>query len=125
MFNVEQTVFPSKSAKDFEKLVDSYGSQDGAKVIDMNQKEESSIASTYNSLKAKHPDAILLFRNNDSYNTYNQDAETSSSKLGITLTSPKDMKGIDHLASFPHHQLDVYLPKLVRAGLRRSSGGHR
>lgn len=118
MFNVEQTVFPSKSAKDFEKLVDSYGSQDGAKVIDMNQKEESSIASTYNSLKAKHPDAILLFRNNDSYNTYNQDAETSSSKLGITLTSPKDMKGIDHLASFPHHQLDVYLPKLVRAGLR-------
>ena len=118
MFNVEQTIFPSKSAKDFEKMVDGYGSQGEAKVIDMNQKQESAIAASYNSLKAKHPDALLLFRSNDFYNTYNDDAKTASSKLGISLTVPMELKGIDHLASFPHQQLDVYLPKLVRAGLR-------
>ena len=118
MFNVEQTVFPSKSPKDFESLVDSHGSQSEAKVIDMNQKDENPVAALYNSLKEKHPDAVLLFRSGDFYNTYNEDAKTTSSKLGITLTTPKEVKGIDHLASFPHHQLDVYLPKLVRAGLR-------
>ena len=118
MFNVEQTVFPSKSAQDFEKLVETNGSQSEAKVIDMNHQQESPVATLYSSLKQKHPDAILLFRSGDFYKTYNDDAKATSSKLGITLSAPKELKGIDHMASFPHHELDVYLPKLVRAGLR-------
>lgn len=66
--------------------------------------------SFYN-LKEKHPNAILLFRCKDSYETYEQDACLCSSVLGITLT--KDEDGT-HRASFPHHDLDTYLPKLVR-----------
>ena len=80
--------------------------------------EESVIAQTYTNLKQKHPDAVLLFRKGDFYNTYNDDAKVSADKLGITLTTPTKLKGIDRLASFPHQQLDIYLPKLVRAGLR-------
>ena len=72
----------------------------------------------YNKFKAQHPDAILLFRVGDFYETYGEDAITSSKVLGITLT--KHGKGLTQteLAGFPHHALDVYLPKLVRAGLR-------
>ena len=72
----------------------------------------------YNRFKAQHPDAILLFRVGDFYETYGDDAVTSSKILGITLT--KHGKGLTQtqLAGFPHHALDVYLPKLVRAGMR-------
>ncbi len=71
-------------------------------------------------MKEKHPDAILLFRVGDFYETYLADAVTASEILGITLTrrsSKADVKGID-MAGFPHHALDTYLPKLVRAGKR-------
>ena len=72
----------------------------------------------YNRFKAQHPDAILLFRVGDFYETYGDDAVTSSKILGITLT--KHGKGLTQtqLAGFPYHALDVYLPKLVRAGMR-------
>lgn len=71
-------------------------------------------------LKAKHPDAILLFRCGDFYETYCDDAVTASKILGITLThrSNGGAKGGDEMAGFPHHALDSYLPKLVRAGKR-------
>ena len=71
-------------------------------------------------LKAKHPDALLLFRCGDFYETYCDDAVTASRILGITLTKRNNgagMKG-DEMAGFPHHALDTYLPKLVRAGMR-------
>ena len=67
-------------------------------------------------LKAKHPDAVLLFRCGDFYETYEDDAETTARTLGITLT--KNGKDGSRLAGFPHHALDVYLPKLIRAGYR-------
>lgn len=71
-------------------------------------------------LKAKHPDAILLFRCGDFYETYCDDAVTASKILGLTLThrSNGGAKGGDEMAGFPHHALDSYLPKLVRAGKR-------
>ena len=72
------------------------------------------------SLKEKHPDAILLFRCGDFYETYCEDAVTAASILGITLTKRNNGAGVkgDEMAGFPHHALDTYLPKLIRAGKR-------
>ena len=72
----------------------------------------------YNSIKAKYPDAMLLFRVGDFYETFGQDAVLSSKILGITLTKRSNGSSNDALAGFPHHALDTYLPKLVRAGQR-------
>ncbi len=72
-------------------------------------------------LKAKHPDAVLLFRCGDFYETYCEDAVTASRILGITLTRRGNGAGgrtETEMAGFPHHALDTYLPKLVRAGKR-------
>ena len=71
-------------------------------------------------LKAKHPDAVLLFRCGDFYETYCDDAVIASRILGITLTKRNNGAGIkgDEMAGFPYHALDTYLPKLVRAGKR-------
>ena len=73
-------------------------------------------------LKKKHPDALLLFRCGDFYETYMQDAEKSSKILGITLTKSSKTKDPDGkplaMAGFPYHALDTYLPKLIRAGQR-------
>ena len=72
-------------------------------------------------LKAKHPDALLLFRCGDFYETYAQDAVEASAILGITLTrrnNGKEHMPSTEMAGFPHHALDTYLPKLVRAGRR-------
>ena len=70
-------------------------------------------------LKAKHPDAIMLFRCGDFYETYSEDAVAASEILGITLTKRANgqNKTIE-MAGFPHHALDTYLPKLIRAGRR-------
>jgi DNA mismatch repair protein MutS len=73
----------------------------------------------YNSIKAKHPDAILLFRVGDFYETFSEDAIKSSEILGITLTRRANgAASFIELAGFPFHALDTYLPKLVRAGQR-------
>mgnify|MGYP001079410201 FL=1 len=73
-------------------------------------------------LKAKHPDAILLFRCGDFYETYCEDAVTASRVLGITLTRRSNggsgTKAAAEMAGFPYHALDTYLPKLIRAGMR-------
>lgn len=71
-------------------------------------------------LKAQHPDAVLLFRCGDFYETYGEDAEVASDILGITLTKRNNggSTGNTAMAGFPHHALDTYLPKLIRAGRR-------
>ena len=71
-------------------------------------------------LKAKHPDALMLFRCGDFYETYCEDAIEASKILGITLTRRNNggSKGSAEMAGFPHHALDTYLPKLIRAGKR-------
>ena len=82
----------------------------------------SPILSQFKSIKEKHPDAMLLFRRGDFYETYMDDAEKSSRILGITLTKNSKEKDFDgkplKIAGFPHHALDSYLPKLIRAGQR-------
>ena len=84
----------------------------------IEQKNEP-LLKQYQEMKKKHPDAILLFRVGDFYEIFGEDAAQASEILGITLT--RRQNGVDsriELAGFPHHALDMYLPKLVRAGHR-------
>ena len=72
----------------------------------------------YNGIKAKYPDAVLLFRVGDFYETFGEDAIRAARILGIVLTSRANGSSKIELAGFPHHSLDTYLPKLVRSGCR-------
>ena len=81
-------------------------------------KKETPLMAQYNTIKAKYPDALLLFRVGDFYETFGQDAIKTSQILGIVLTKRANGEGHIELAGFPHHSVDSYLPKLVRAGLR-------
>ncbi|MEZ4908657.1 MAG: hypothetical protein R2771_13685 [Saprospiraceae bacterium] len=69
-------------------------------------------------MKTKHPDAILLFRVGDFYETFGEDAIKTSESLGIVLTSRNNGGNDVELAGFPYHSLDLYLPKLVKSGYR-------
>ncbi len=81
--------------------------------------KETPMMKQYNSFKAKYPGALLLFRVGDFYETFGEDAITASKILGITLTKRHNGAASEiELAGFPHHALDAYLPKLVRAGQR-------
>ncbi len=72
----------------------------------------------YFSVKSKHPDAILLFRVGDFYETFSEDAVKTANTLGIILTKRNNGGSDIELAGFPHHSLDLYLPRLVKAGFR-------
>lgn len=80
--------------------------------------EPSALAKAYESMKAKHPDAILLYRSGDFYEAFGEDAKAVSEVLGITLTRRNAKDITAQMAGFPHHALDSYLPRLVRAGKR-------
>ena len=82
------------------------------------EKKETPLMTQYNTIKAKYPDALLLFRVGDFYETFGTDAIRASQILGIVLTKRANGEGHIELAGFPHHSVDTYLPKLVRAGLR-------
>ena len=86
----------------------------------MAKKELTPMMKQFFDLKAKHPEALLLFRCGDFYETYCEDAVTASQILGITLTRRNNGAGVrgDEMAGFPYHALDTYLPKLIRAGKR-------
>lgn len=81
-------------------------------------KKETPLMTQYNTIKAKYPDALLLFRVGDFYETFGTDAIKTSQILGIVLTKRANGEGHIELAGFPHHSVDSCLPKLVRAGLR-------
>lgn len=82
-------------------------------------KKETPLMKQYNSIKAKYPDACLLFRVGDFYETFGEDAVRTAKILGITLTKRGNgSESETALAGFPHHSLNTYLPKLVKAGLR-------
>ena len=80
--------------------------------------EASPLARQYGEMKAKHPDAILLFRVGDFYESFGDDAVAVSEILGIVLTRTQAKDITERQAAFPAHSLDSYLPKLVRAGKR-------
>ena len=86
----------------------------------MAKEELTPMMRQFHDLKAKHPDAVLLFRCGDFYETYCDDAVTAARVLGITLTrrNNKGSQAATEMAGFPYHALDTYLPRLVRAGYR-------
>lgn len=97
------------------------------KAMTMKQTEETTMSpfmKQFNELKTKHPDALLLLRVGDFYEAYDEDAVKAGEILGITVTrkfNSKDKGSDGHalkMAGFPHHALDTYLPKLIRAGVR-------
>lgn len=81
-------------------------------------KKETPLMKQYNAIKTKHPDALLLFRVGDFYETFGEDAVKAAQILGIVLTHRNNGGDQTELAGFPHHSLNTYLPKLVRAGQR-------
>ena len=80
--------------------------------------DETPLMKQYNQIKARHPQALLLFRVGDFYETFGEDAIKASKILGIVLTKRRNGSSHIELAGFPHHSMDTYLPKLVRAGQR-------
>lgn len=82
------------------------------------KEKETPLMKQYNQIKAKYPEALLLFRVGDFYETFGQDAITAANILGIVLTARNNGSSKLELAGFPHHSLETYLPKLVRAGQR-------
>ena len=86
---------------------------------DTKEVAETPLMKQYNAIKAKYPDALLLFRVGDFYETFGEDAIRASGILGIVLTRRANgSASYIELAGFPHHSLDLYLPRLVKAGLR-------
>ncbi|MGA0063102.1 MAG: DNA mismatch repair protein MutS [Flavobacteriaceae bacterium] len=83
-----------------------------------NSKTTTPLMQQYNAIKSKHPEALLLFRVGDFYETFGSDAEETAKLLGIILTQRNNGGDQTPLAGFPHHALNTYLPKLVRAGKR-------
>lgn len=87
--------------------------------VSVKKVAETPLMRQYFEMKKKHPDSILLFRVGDFYELFGEDAQDASKILSITLTSRANGKADRiYLAGFPHHALDAYLPKLVRAGRR-------
>ncbi|HLP28523.1 MAG TPA: DNA mismatch repair protein MutS, partial [Candidatus Didemnitutus sp.] len=85
----------------------------------MKQAQETPLMRQYNQIKGRHPDTVLLFRLGDFYETFGDDAVATAKACGITLTKRNNgTAGEIPLAGFPHHQLDTYLPRIVRAGHR-------
>ena len=90
-----------------------------AKITSEKSEKETPLMKQYNGIKARYPDAILLFRVGDFYETFGEDAIKTANVLGIVLTRRANgAAAYIELAGFPHHSLDAYLPKLVRAGYR-------
>lgn len=116
IYNVEQTTMNANNHDAYVEILKNKGAQ-----LSQNEKEQkgkySSIMKQWKELKGKHPDALLLFRIGDFYEMYKQDAKRGSEVLGITLTKMNGSKDF-YLAGFPHQALDIYLPKLIRAGER-------
>ena len=82
------------------------------------KKSETPLMQQYNRIKSKYPEALLLFRVGDFYETFSEDAILVSKELGITLTKRNNGGDQTPLAGFPFHALDTYLPKLVKKGYK-------
>ena len=112
----------TKAQSESHEGADNTGEQDSSseesapEVKSEDKAAESPILKQWRELKTKHPDALLLFRCGDFYETYCDDAKQAADTLGITLTRRSSDKV--QMAGFPFHALDTYLPKLIRAGIR-------
>ncbi len=110
IYNIDQTTFPAVSKEKYAEVVE----EKGAKGEEWKVKETHNLSADFDKLKEKHPDALILVRVGDFYETYGQDAKRAAEILNLTVTKSN---GRD-LAVFPYHALDTYLPRLIRAGER-------
>lgn len=114
IFNIDQTTYPAVGGEKFITLLKEKGAQQES----MRPTTSSSLMVQYKDLKSKHPDAILLFRVNDNYEAFKEDAKKVAAATKLSL----DKKNIDgkkvEYVSFPHRMLDTALPKVIRAGHR-------
>lgn len=114
---VEDAASVISEVGDAEQDADSSSpSGEDVKEVATSASEPTPILKQFQELKAKHPEAVLLFRCGDFYESYMEDAEICAQVLGITLTKRSSDKV--SMAGFPYHALDTYLPKLIRAGKR-------
>ena len=111
--NIERHGLPDNATQDVKELAQATAKKE--KSLSAQEDATSPMLKQYDSMKAKHPDAMLLFRSGDFYMIYRDDAVKVSKILDLALT--QKAKGID-MISFSHHALDTYLPKLIRAGER-------
>ena len=111
--NIERYGLPDNATQDVKDLARAAEKQQHA--VSPAEEKFSPMLNQYDSMKAKHPDAMLLFRSGDFYMVYREDAVKASKVLNLSLT--QKAPSID-MVSFPHHALDTYLPKLIRAGER-------
>lgn len=116
VWNIEQTTMAQEKADVYKGHIADVEKNVKSTILTEDEKSKDCVRERYAELKAKHPDAVLLFRCGDFYEVYDRDAETSAKILGVTLTvRPSDNV---KMAGFPYHALDTYLPKLIRAGER-------
>ena len=116
----EEDIKQSRMVKPYEalKMLLQNDEKDGCQTVEM-KKEDCAAYRQVQSLKEKHPDALILVRGGDFYEAFGEDAQKAARTLGITNSRRETAKGEKYdYAAFPHHALDVYLPKLVRAGYR-------
>ena len=113
---VEDAALVISEVGDAEQDDSSSPSGEDVKEVATSASEPTPIQKQFQELKAKHPEAVLLFRCGDFYESYMEDAEICAQVLGITLTKRSSDKV--SMAGFPYHALDTYLPKLIRAGKR-------
>ena len=113
---VEDAASVISEVGDAEQDDSSSPSGEDVKEVATSASEPTPILKQFQELKAKHPEAVLLFRCGDFYESYMEDAEICAQVLGITLTKRSSDKV--SIAGFPYHALDTYLPKLIRAGKR-------
>ncbi len=122
VFNIDQTLMKQLKPEMYDFYLQAQDHDAIKQDPSLVENTEHQIYNQFMDLKKKHPDALLLFRCGDFYETYMQDAEKSSKILGITLTKSSKTKDPDGkplaMAGFPYHALDTYLPKLIRAGQR-------
>ena len=116
--NFQFNLIPTNMEKKMqEQPSDKKQSADSTKKKQVKNKTDTPLA-VYQRLKSKHPDALILMRNGDFYRSLNEDAQKLSNTLRIPAQKPKFKKDGELIAEFPHHTLDTYLPKLIRAGYR-------
>ena len=116
IFNIDQTTMPEAKKDAYNHILESQDKDSVYRGAEESADQPVSLMKQFVDLKAKHPDAILLMRDGNSYNLYGEDAEKLSGLLGLGVKD-RDPEGNEiKYAAFPHHALDTNLPKIVRAG---------
>ena len=115
--NFQFNLIPTNMEKKMQEQTSGMNMAPNSTKKQVKNKTDTPLA-VYQRLKSKHPDALILMRNGDFYRSLNEDAQKLSDTLRIPAQKPKFKKDGELIAEFPHHTLDTYLPKLIRAGYR-------